>query len=67
MLAKLKHILNTFADKGLEEMELWVNSTFQVDKILIDEFSIDLIGRNISLVAKTEDEIYKDLKEKRGE
>lgn len=42
MLTKLKHVLNTYSDKELEDMELWVNSDFQISKIVIDEDSINL-------------------------
>jgi hypothetical protein len=42
MLTKLKHILNTYTDKELEDMELWVNSDFQINRIMIDEDSINL-------------------------
>jgi hypothetical protein len=53
MLTKLKHILNTYTDKELEEMELWVNSDFQIDKMIIDEYSIDLIQKNSVIEIKT--------------
>ena len=53
MLTKLKHILNTYTDKELEEMELWVNSDFQIDKMIIDEYSIDLIQENSDIEIKT--------------
>lgn len=53
MLTKLKHILNTYTDKELEEMELWVNSDFQIDKMIIDEYSIDLIQENSDVEIKT--------------
>jgi hypothetical protein len=36
MLTKLKHILNTYTDKELEDMELWVNSDFQINRIMIE-------------------------------
>jgi hypothetical protein len=53
MLIKLKHILNAYTDKELEEMELWVNSDFQIDKMIIDEYSIDLIQENSDVKIKT--------------
>lgn len=53
MLTKLKHILNTYTDKELEEMELWVNSDFQIDKMIIDEYSIDLMQENSDIEIKT--------------
>lgn len=53
MLTKLKHILNAYTDKELEEMELWVNSDFQIDKMIIDEYSIDLIQENSDIEIKT--------------
>lgn len=53
MLTKLKHILNTYTDKELKDMELWVNSDFQIDKMIIDEYSIDLIQENSDIEIKT--------------
>ena len=53
MLTKLKHILNAYTDEELEEMELWVNSDFQIDKIIVDEDSIDLIQENSDIQIKT--------------
>lgn len=53
MLTKLKHILNAYTDKELEEMELWVNSDFQIDKIIVDEDSIDLIQENSDIQIQT--------------
>ena len=43
MLVKLKHILNIYTDEELEDMELWINSSDNINNILIDENSIDLI------------------------
>ena len=43
MLKKLKAILNSYTDKELEEMDLWVNSTECVVAILVDDNDIDLI------------------------
>lgn len=53
MLTKLKHILNTYSDKELEDMELWVNSNFQIEKIIVDEDSVDLIQGNSDVEIKT--------------
>lgn len=54
MLKKLKDILNTYTDEQLEDMELWVNSLWEIDKFIIDDNSIDLIT----------DDLRIDLKEK---
>lgn len=43
MIKKLKDILNTYSDKELEEMDLWINSSDALSSILINEDSIDLI------------------------
>jgi hypothetical protein len=53
MLTKLKHILNTYTDKELEDMELWVNSSFQISKIVIDEDSINLFQEDSDITIKT--------------
>ncbi len=53
MLTKLKHILNTYTDKELEDMELWVNSDFQISKIVIDEDSINLFQEDSDITIKT--------------
>lgn len=67
MLAKLKHILNTYTDIELNEMDLWVNSDFTIDKIIIDEYNIDLIGKNHEVVIKSEKEMFEDLKNRKEE
>ena len=46
MLKKLKHILNTYTDKELEDMDLWINSSQVVEMILIEEDSINLVTDN---------------------
>lgn len=53
MLTKLKHILNTYTDKELKDMELWVNSSFQISKIVIDEDSINLFQEDSDITIKT--------------
>lgn len=53
MLIKLKHILNTYTDLELNDMELWVNSDFQISKIVIDENSIDLFQEDSDIEIKT--------------
>ena len=54
MLKKLKDILNTYMDEELEEMELWVNSSWEIDKIIIDDHSIDLITDDLRIDLKEE-------------
>ena len=51
MLKKLREILNTYTDEELKEMELWVNSSWEIDKFVIDDHSIDLVtdGMRINL------------------
>ena len=53
MLTKLKHILNTYTDLELNDMELWVNSDFQISKIVIDEDSINLFQEDSDITIKT--------------
>lgn len=43
MLKRLKYILNSYTDKELEEMTLWINSHEMIEDILIEENNIDLI------------------------
>ena len=54
MLKKLKEILNTYTDEELEELYLYVNSNIEIDQIIIDEFSIDLITRDKKVDVKDE-------------
>lgn len=49
MLTKLKHILNTYTDEQLNDMTLWINSSDEVNAILIDEYNIDLILKDTEL------------------
>jgi hypothetical protein len=43
MIKKLKDILNTYTDKELEKMILWINSSDTLSNIIIDKNSIDII------------------------
>lgn len=44
MLKQLKEVLNSYSDKELENMEMWVNSNDTVNKFVVDDNgSIDLI------------------------
>lgn len=52
MLKKLREILNTYYNEELEEMELWVNSSWQIDKIIIDDHSIDLVTDDLRIDLK---------------
>ena len=46
MLNKLKDILNTYTDEELKELDLWINSSYEVKQIIVDEFGINLITNN---------------------
>lgn len=52
MIKKLRDILITYTDKELEELELWINSTDEVGKIIVDDHSIDLIGESLMVTLK---------------
>lgn len=49
MLKKLKAILNSYTDKELEKMDLWVNSTECVVAMLVDDNDIDLITNSAEI------------------
>lgn len=49
MIKKLKDILNTYTDTELEEMDLWVNSYFKVDSILVEDFCINLLSEDAEI------------------
>lgn len=49
MIKKLKDILNTYTDTELEDIDLWVNSDFKVESILVDEYSIDLLSEDAEI------------------
>ena len=61
MLVKLKHILSTYADSELEEMDFWVNSSDNISAIIIDDGSIDLITDGVEI--KIDGLITKERKE----
>ena len=46
MLNKLKDILNTYTDEELKELDLWINSSHEVNQIIVDDYNIDLITNN---------------------
>ena len=43
VLIKLKEILNTYKDKELKEIELWIDNSKSIEVIAIDENAISLI------------------------
>lgn len=49
MLKKIKAILNSYTDKELEKMDLWVNSTECVVAMLVDDNDIDLITNSAEI------------------
>lgn len=49
MIKKLKDILNTYTDTELEDLDLWVNSDFKVESILVDEYSINLLSEDAEI------------------
>lgn len=52
MLKKLKDILNTYTDEELKDMDLWINSSVQVDEIIVDEISTNLITDDMRIDIK---------------
>lgn len=58
MLNRLKKILNTYTDKELEGMDLWINSNEGVDAIIIDDTTINLITSDAEI--KVNDMIEKE-------
>lgn len=49
MLKKLKAVLNSYTDKELEKMDLWVNSTEYAVAMLVDDNDIDLITNSAEI------------------
>lgn len=49
MLNRLKKILNTYTDKELEAMDLWINSNNWINAIIVDDNSINLITDDAEL------------------
>ena len=58
MLKKLKAILNSYTDKELEKMDLWINSTECAVAMLVDDSDIDLITNSAEI--KINDRITKE-------
>lgn len=52
MLKKLKDILNTYSDEELNDMEFWINSSNEVDTIVVDNNSINLITDDLKIDLK---------------
>ena len=46
MLNKLRDILNTYTDEELEELDLWVDSSYEIEQIIVDNYNIVLITNN---------------------
>lgn len=53
MIKKLKDILNTYTDTELEDMDLWVNSDFKVDSVLVEDFCINLLSEDAEITIKS--------------
>lgn len=66
MLKKLRDILNTYATKELNHLALWVNSNSEVTDIIIDEFTIDLVTRDMLINVIPEEYHLKKIKELEG-
>lgn len=49
MIKKLKDVLNTYTDTELEDIDLWVNSDFKIESILIDGYSINLLSEDAEI------------------
>ena len=58
MIKKLKDILNTYTDKELEGMILWINSSEELSNIIVNETDIDLITDDAEI--KINDAITKE-------
>lgn len=52
MLKRLRDILNTYSDEELKDMELWINSNGTVENIIIDDYSINLIEKDLIIDLK---------------
>lgn len=59
MLNKLKDILNTYTDEELNELDLWINSSYEVKQIIVDDYNIDLITKNAEV--KVNESISKEV------
>ena len=55
VLNKLRDILNTYTEEELKEMELWVNSSWEIDKFIIDDHSIDLVTDEMRINLEVEE------------
>ena len=49
MLNKLRDILNTYTDEELKELDLWVDSGYKIEQIIVDEFGLNLITNNAEI------------------
>lgn len=49
MLVRLKHILDSYKDDELEEMELWIDSNDTIKSILVEDDDIVLITEDADL------------------
>lgn len=63
MLKKLRDVLNTYSTKELNKLELWVNSNSVVTDIIVDEFTIDLVTRDMLINVTPEEYHLKKIQE----
>ena len=55
MLIRLKRLLNTYKDKELKEIDLWIDNSKSIDVIAIDDNAISLITNSESLKIQGKD------------
>lgn len=56
ILKKLKYILNSYTDKELENIDLWIDNTKNIEVIAVDDNAITLIT-NTNLL-KIDDKLW---------
>lgn len=49
MLVRLKHILDSFSDNELEDMDLWIDFNDRIKSILVEDDDIVLITEDADL------------------
>lgn len=54
MIKKLRDILNTYTEEELKELDLWINSSVEVEQIIIDGWGIDLITKDMKVKVENE-------------
>lgn len=49
VLLRLKRLLNTIPDEELKVMDLWVDGQYEIDKYLLETYTLNLLSKDAKI------------------